>query len=83
LNQNILGSAKRIGHVHIRHLFVFGQQQGFHKGRERRVLGRGQDLVGLSALAQPRLTKGGQPYLWWRHKLRLTKGGQPYLTAVG
>jgi hypothetical protein len=41
LNQDVVGTADRIGHVHVRHLLIFGEEQGFHRERGRRVSGRG------------------------------------------
>jgi hypothetical protein len=46
LNQDVVRTADRIGHVHIRHLLIFGKEQGFHREGGRRVLAGGQDLGG-------------------------------------
>jgi hypothetical protein len=34
LDQDVLRTADRIGHVHIGHLLIFGKEQGFHRGEE-------------------------------------------------
>jgi hypothetical protein len=34
LNQDVLRTADRIGHVHVGHLLIFGKEQGFHRGEE-------------------------------------------------
>jgi hypothetical protein len=41
LDQDVLRTADRIGDVDVGHLLIFGEEQGFHSGRGRRVLGRG------------------------------------------
>jgi sugar phosphate isomerase/epimerase len=44
LDQDVVRTADRIGHVHVGHLFIFGEEQGFHRKGGRRVLGRGARL---------------------------------------
>ena len=48
LDQDVFRTADRIGHVHVGHLLIFGEEQGFHEGRERRVLGEGARQGGQS-----------------------------------
>jgi hypothetical protein len=44
LDKDVFRTADRIGHVHVGHLLIFGEEQGFHSRRGRRVLGRGARL---------------------------------------
>jgi hypothetical protein len=41
LDQDVFRTADWIGDVHVGHLLIFGEEQGFHRGRGRRVSGRG------------------------------------------
>jgi hypothetical protein len=34
LNQDVVRTADRIGHVHVGHLFIFREEQGFHRSEE-------------------------------------------------
>jgi hypothetical protein len=44
LDEDVVRTADRIGHVHIGHLLIFGEEQGFHRRRGRRVLAGGARL---------------------------------------
>jgi hypothetical protein len=43
LDQDVVRTADRIGHVDVGHLLIFGEEQGFHRKGGRRVLAGGQD----------------------------------------
>ena len=43
LDQHILRTTDRISHVHVRHLLIFGKEQGFHRGEEGGFWQEGQD----------------------------------------
>jgi hypothetical protein len=34
LDQDVVRTADRIGHVHVGHLLIFGEEQGFHEERK-------------------------------------------------
>jgi hypothetical protein len=43
LDEDVVRTADRIGHVHIGHLLIFGEEQGFHSGEEGGFWREGQD----------------------------------------
>jgi hypothetical protein len=47
LDQDVVRTADRIGHIHVGHLLIFGEEQGFHRKGGRRVLAGGQVKGGL------------------------------------
>jgi hypothetical protein len=41
LDQDVVRTADRIGHIHVGHLLILGEEQGFHRWERRRGFGKG------------------------------------------
>jgi hypothetical protein len=42
LDEDVVRTADRIGHVHIGHFLIFGEEQGFHRDEEEGFWGEGK-----------------------------------------